>query len=158
MTMHAHLQLTFEPTWPNVREIREQVASALEACPEQVRSAAVMTASELVENAVKYSEKVAGARAVSFELDATPELLSVRVSNGSTNAPGIAELRRRIDELTRAEDKQALYLARLEELLTQAGDSSELGIYRIGFEGGFDLQLEYANDVVSIVATRKSNA
>jgi hypothetical protein len=144
--------------WPNVREIRQQVSTALEHCPEQLRNAAIMTSSELVENAVKYGERVPAARTVTFSLEATSELLSIRVVNGSTNAPGVAELQRRVQELRRAPDKQALYLARLEELLTQADESGKLGIYRIGFEGGFDLQLEYADHVVSVTATRKANA
>jgi hypothetical protein len=158
MTMPANLQLTFEPMWPNVREIRQQVGNALEDCPEQLRSAAIMTSSELVENAVKYGESVPAAKTVSFQLEATPEMLRIRVVNGSTNASGVAELQRRVQELGRAQDKQALYLARLEELLIQADESGKLGIYRIGFEGGFDLQLDYTNHVVSVTATRKSNA
>ena len=52
--MQAHLQLSLAPMWPNVREIRERVGSALQECPPQLRSAAVMTSSELVENAIKY--------------------------------------------------------------------------------------------------------
>ena len=158
MTMQAHLQLSFEPMWPNVREIRQQVGTALEACPEQLRNAAIMTSSELVENAVKYGESVPAAKTVTFQLEAAADLLSIRVVNGSTNARGVAELQRRVQELRRAPDKQALYLARLEELLTQADESGKLGIYRIGFEGGFDLHLDYTNDVVSVTATRKSNA
>ena len=156
--MQAHLQLSFAPMWPNVREIRQQVGSALEECPEQLRNAAIMTSSELVENAVKYGEAVPAAKTVTFQLEATAELLRIRVVNGSTNAPGVAELQRRVQELRRAEDKQALYLARLEELLTQADESGKLGIYRIGFEGGFDLQLDYTNNVVTVTATRKTNA
>jgi hypothetical protein len=158
MTVQAHLQLTFEPMWPNVREIRQQVGTVLEDCPEQLRSAAIMTSSELVENAVKYGESVPAAKTVSFQLEATPEMLRIRVVNGSTNAPGVAELQRRVQELRRADDKQALYMARLEELLDHADESGKLGIYRIGFEGGFDLQLDYTDHVVSVTATRKSNA
>lgn len=157
MTMQAHLQLSFEPMWPNVREIRHQVGTALEAYSEQLRNAAIMTSSELVENAVKYGESVSAAKTVSFQLEATADLLSIRVVNGSTNALGVAELQRRVQELGRARDKQALYLARLEELLNQADESGKLGIYRIGFEGGFDLKLDYTNDVVSVTATRKAN-
>jgi len=156
--MQAHLQLTFEPAWPNVREIRQQVGTALEDCPEQLRNAAIMTSSELVENAVKYGESVPEAKTVTFQLEATPKLLRIRVVNGSTNAPGVAELQRRVQELRRAQDKRALYLSRLEELLNQADEGGKLGIYRIGFEGGFDLQLDYTNHVVSVTATRTSNA
>jgi anti-sigma regulatory factor (Ser/Thr protein kinase) len=156
--MQAHLQLSFEPMWPNVREIRQRVGAALEGCAAQLRSAAVMTASELVENAIKYGESVPAARTVTLLLEATSESICIRVVNGSTNAVGVAELERRVQELRRTEDKQALYLARLEQLLANADESGKLGIYRIGFEGGFDLALDYLNDVVSVTATRKANA
>jgi hypothetical protein len=156
--MEAHLQLTFAPMWPNVREIRQRVGAALKDCPAQLRSAAVMTASELVENAIKYGESVPAASTVTFVMDASPAVLSMRVVNGSTNSAGVAELQRRVQELRASEDKQALYLARLEQLLADADESGKLGIYRIGFEGGFDLQLEYTNDVVTVTATRKANA
>jgi hypothetical protein len=156
--MQAHLQLCFPLMWPNVREVRARVGSALEHCPPQLRSAAIMTSSELVENAVKYGESVPAAKAVTFELQATSERLYIRVVNGSTNARGVAELMRRVGELHAADDKQALYLSRLEELLAQAEDSGKLGIYRIGFEGGFDLQLDYTDHVVTVTATRKANA
>jgi anti-sigma regulatory factor (Ser/Thr protein kinase) len=156
--MQAHLQLSFEPMWPNVREIRERVGAALEHCSPQLRSAAIMTSSELVENAVKYGERVAGAKEVTFVLEANAERLSIRVVNGSTNAAGVAQLQRRVAELTGTEDKQALYLARLEEILTSPDESDRLGLYRIGVEGGFDLQLDYKDEVVTMTATRKSNA
>ena len=71
---------------------------------------------------------------------------------------GVAELQRRVQEVHGAEDKQALYFARLEELLANADESGKLGIYRVGFEGGFDLQLDYTNNVVTVTATRKANA
>jgi anti-sigma regulatory factor (Ser/Thr protein kinase) len=158
MTIQAHLQLTFEPMWPNVREIRERVGSALHGCPAQLRSAAIMTSSELVENAIKYGERVPAAQTVTFVLEVTPERLCIRVVNGSTNSVGVAELQRRVQELRCADDKQALYLARLEELLADADESGRLGIYRVGFEGGFDLQLDYTNNVVTVTATRNANA
>jgi anti-sigma regulatory factor (Ser/Thr protein kinase) len=157
MTMQAHLQLTFEPMWPNVRDVRERVGSALQECPAQLRSAAVMTSSELVENAIKYGESVPAAQTVTFVLEATPQRLCIRVVNGSTNTLGVAELQRRVQELRGAADKQALYLARLEELLQDADESGRLGIYRVGFEGGFDLQLDYTNNVVTVTATRNAN-
>ena len=158
MTMEARLQLSFQPMWPNVRKIRQEVGMALERCSPVLRSAAVMTSSELVENAIKYGECVPAAETVTFSLEATPELLRIRVVNGSTNATGVAELERRVREVCGAGDKQALYMARLEQLLTHSEESGKLGIYRIGFEGGFDLQLDYTNHVVTVTATRKSHA
>jgi hypothetical protein len=143
--------------WPNVRKIRQEVGHALEACQPDLRTAAMMTASELVENAIKYGENVPAAQSVTFSLEAKPGLLWIRVANGSTNALGVAELERRVQELGRAEDKQALYVSRLEHLLAHSEESGKLGIYRIGFEGGFDLAFDYRNEVVTITATRKSD-
>ena len=157
MMSDTHLQLSFARQWPNVREIRDRVGAALGHCPAPLRSAAVMTSSELVENAVKYGESVPAAQAVTFSLEATSARLSIRVVNGSTNAAGVAELRRRVQEIHGADDRKALYLARLEEILVNPEESDRLGIYRIGFEGGFDLQLDYQNEVVTITATRDSN-
>jgi hypothetical protein len=155
--MDAKLQLAFAPMWPNVRKTRQEVATALEAYGPGVRNAAVMTASELVENAIKYGESVPGAETVKFVLEATPALCRIQVSNGSTNATGVAELSRRVQELARAKDKQALYMARLEELLAHAEESGKLGVYRIGFEGGFELECDYTNHVVTVTATRKDH-
>ncbi|HXT99723.1 MAG TPA: hypothetical protein VN903_01935, partial [Polyangia bacterium] len=114
--MEAHLEINLEPMWPNVREIRERVSNALAACPSQLRSAAIMTSSELVENAIKYGESVPAAKSVAFLLEATADQVFIRVVNGSTNSAGVAELERRVQELGAAPDKQALYLARLEQL------------------------------------------
>jgi hypothetical protein len=155
--MQADLELTFQPMWPNVRRVRQEVGAALEVGPADLRSAAVMTASELVENAIKYGETVPAAKTVTFSLHAGAGLLQIRVANGSTNAAGVAELGRRVRELREAADKQALYLSRLEHLLAHQEESGKLGIYRIGFEGGFDLELAYAEDVVTVTATRKTD-
>ncbi|HLK91826.1 MAG TPA: hypothetical protein VKZ18_18185 [Polyangia bacterium] len=155
--MEAHLELTFQPMWPNVRKIRQQVGAALEACKPELRSAAMMTASELVENAIKYGENVAAAPTVSFSLEASGGQLVIRVVNGSTNVAGVGELARRVNELASATNKQTLYQARLEQLLAHQDDSGKLGIYRIGFEGGFELSLDYRNDVVTVTATRDTD-
>jgi len=117
-----------------------------------------MASSELVENAIKYGESVPGAKAAMFVLDATAESLSIRVINGSTNRQGVAELERRVRELRQTPDKEALYLARVGELLADEEENGNLGIYRIGFEGGFELELDYTNQVVTVTATRNANA
>ena len=117
-----------------------------------------MASSELVENAIKYGESVPAAKAATFVLEATPESVSIRVVNGSTNTMGVAELERRVRELRHTADKEALYLARLEELLAAEEENGNLGIYRIGFEGGFELDLDYTNQVVTVTATRNANA
>jgi hypothetical protein len=113
-----------------------------------------MVSSELVENAVKYGEEVRAAPSISLSLALTHEKLIITVRNGCDDPAGAKELERRIREISEAPDKSALYMARLEQLLADPLDSGRLGLYRIAFEGQFDLQFDYADKVVSIIATR----
>ena len=42
----------------------------------------------------------------------------------------------------------------MRELVTQPNQSSKLGIYRVVFEGEFDLDVEFVDDVVTVRARR----
>jgi hypothetical protein len=142
-------------TWSHVRIIRERVGEELLGAGPALRSAAMMTASELTENAVKYGEDVPAAAHVAFDMWLDESRVTIRVSNGTRDKLGVRELQRRVNEVRNAPDKAALYTARLEELLVKPSESGKLGIYRIAFEGGFGLQCEYADDVVTVTATRE---
>ena len=115
----------------------------------------MMTASELTENAVKYGEDVPAAPHVAFAMWLEESKVTIRVSNGTRDLLGVRQLQLRVDEVGHAPDKAALYIARLEELLINPTESGKLGIYRIAFEGGFELQCEYADEVVTVTATKE---
>ena len=114
----------------------------------------MMTASELVENAVKYGEDVPAARCISFALTVDDETIRIEVSNGSTDKDGVRNLQSRVNEIARTPDKAALYVARLEKLLIEPAENGNLGLYRIAFEGQFDLACRYVDEVVTVTATR----
>ena len=160
LTMQAHLQLSFEPMWPNVREIRERVGSALQDCPHQLRSAAIMTSSELVENAIKYGESVPAAQ--DGDVRARGDAGSarrIRVVNGSTNALGVAELQRRVQELHRAGDKRgALPRAARGAPRRRRARAASWGSTASDSKGDSTFELDYTNHVVTVTATRKANA
>ena len=150
----AIMELSLPHTWDHIRRIRKDVGEMLKDSAPSLRSAAMMVTSELVENAIKYGEDVPAATQISLSVKCDPEQLRISVSNGSTDRAGIVELERRIDEIMRATDRSTLYLARLEELLAEPTESGKLGLYRIAFEGEFDLLFSYADNVVTITATR----
>jgi len=152
--MRVELNVVVPHAWHNVRNIRERVSQALGESDPGLRSAAVMTASELTENAIKYGEDVIAAPSVAFSLTADDDGVRIQVSNGCLSTDGMRQLQERIDAVTNAPDKAALYMARLEELLANPEESGKLGIYRIAFEGKFDLACSYENQVVTVVATR----
>jgi len=150
----ARLNVTLEPVWPTIRKIRQQVGEALSAFPANVKSAATMAASELTENAIKYGESVASSMTISFKFERYDEQIRIEVSNGCTNLTAVQELLACIKQITEADDKEALYFARVQRLLENPQESGKLGLYRIALEGQFTLYTRYENEVVTVAATR----
>lgn len=149
------LDMPVRTMWSEVAAVRERVDALLATVSESVRMAAVMTASELVENAIKYGEPVPEAPTASVVLDRTDDLLRITVRNGVANRETVADLMLHIDRVTAAPDKTVLYFERLRELMTAGGGSSKLGIYRIACEGGFDLRCDLEDRVVTVTASRR---
>jgi hypothetical protein len=154
-TTDQSINFIVPPAWQHIRAIRQHVAKTLRDCTPDLRDAAVMTAAELLENSIKYGEEVQAAPHILFSMTSDGKHLKIEVANGARNTIGVRELQGRIDELSRPADKAALYLARVEELLAQPSDSSKLGLYRIAFEGQFELACRYEDEVVTVTATRR---
>ncbi|MFC1641806.1 hypothetical protein ACFL5O_03830 [Myxococcota bacterium] len=152
--MQPLVNTSIQPVWTSIRAIRDTVGQALAQYPSEFAGAAVMVASELLENSVKYGEAVTAARVILFALGASDGQLRIETVNGSTDVTAVHGLVSRVRLIRKTEDKGSLYLARLQELLTNPSVSAQLGIYRIAFEGQFELDCTYENDVVTVVATR----
>jgi hypothetical protein len=142
--------------WSEVQEVRERVQTLLAHLPEDLRAATVMTASELIENAIKYGESVPAAPQATVVLNHEGDHIEVVVKNGVAAEETVRELLQHVERLSAATDRMALYIERLRELMTSGGlGGSKLGLYRIGWEGGFDLRCDYAERVVTMTATRR---
>lgn len=134
--------------------MRSEVTRALSDYPSAVRYAAMMSSSELLENAVKYGEPVGTTDGIVFELKADPALVEITVANGTTHDERVQELRRHVHDITAAQDRSAMYFGRLRELVSRPSESSKLGVYRVVFEGEFDLDVHFADNVVTVHARR----
>ncbi len=150
----ALLAMPLRTMWSEVQEVRDRVDKLLADLPDDVRAATVMTASELVENAIKYGESVPAAPSATVSLDYDGKRIEVVVKNGVAAAETVETLKSHVARLATATDRQALYIERLKELMISPGASTQLGIYRIGCEGKFDVDLDYTDGVVMVRATR----
>ncbi|MCA9627614.1 MAG: hypothetical protein KC766_08115 [Myxococcales bacterium] len=140
--------------WEDVREVRSRIADTASGLPRDVAAATVMCASELVENALKYGASVPGQSEIAVRLHVTDDHVTVEVTNGVAAMDRLNDLTARVTQIQQASDRHALYLARLQELLDDPTTSGKLGLYRIGYEGQFDLSCSYADNIVSVRATR----
>jgi len=152
----ALLNMPLKTMWSEVQEVRDRVQSLLVDLPEDVRAATVMTASELIENAIKYGESVPAAPQASVVLRHEGGRIEIVVKNGVAAEETVRELMTHVDRLANAPDRMALYIDRLRELMTSGGlGGSKLGLYRIGCEGQFDLRCDYSERVITMTASRQ---
>ncbi|WP_437535206.1 hypothetical protein WME79_13260 [Sorangium sp. So ce726] len=152
--MQPLLTTSIRPVWSNIRAARASVREVLAQHPGALVDAAAMTACELLENAIKYGEEVPAAGAILFTLSLIEERIDIVVVNGCTDQSSVDRLLDRIQSLRDAPNKADLYIGQLQELLAGPSESTNLGIYRIAVEGGFTLDATYADDVVTVTATR----
>jgi hypothetical protein len=146
--------LNIPAAWQHIREVRARIASAMAGYPADLREAVVMTAAELTENAIKYGEDVQELPHAWVRLTILPKEIVVIVANGVSDDESVDALRRNIETIQAAQDKQALYLKRLQELTDAPTAHGRLGLIRIAFEGQFELAYTYTKPIIVVTARR----
>ncbi len=151
------LSLQLSPVWNHIRGVRDDVGTLLADYSAELRSAAAMVASELLENAFKYGEHVPRAPLVSFSMSVRNSVLHIETVSGSTDPGNLAQLELVLRRIAAADDKIALYLDRLRETLSETTDRSPgLGLYRIAAEGEFSLSCHQEDGVLTVLARRNA--
>jgi hypothetical protein len=155
MGANLAIQHDIAPFWAVIHDIREEVKHALAPYAEELREAGTMAASELLENAVKYSGGDRGA-AIGFKLTADGRRLRIETRNAVHSKDEMNALKAHIDGID-AGDPEKLYVGRLTYLMAHPGArNTGLGLYRIAYEGQFGLRcLMGADNRVAVCATRR---
>ncbi len=153
--MNQNIQINIPIAWEYVRLVRQQVTAALAEHPEELRSAAVMVASELVENAIKYGASIPAMQWAQFRFATTAEYIQIQVSNGLTDLRLLEAVQKIVKQTQTAGASEQLYVARLQELMHNPTQSTRLGLYRIGHEGKFDLDYSYGEQILELTARRR---
>ena len=152
--MDRELELDIPIVWERVMHVRRQVADTLADQPEEIRSASVIAASELVENAIKYGVSVPSLSCGRFSFSMTEEGVEVRVANGLRDEESLQRLQTIIDETASDEGARQGYESRLLELMDSPLQSNRLGLYRIRHEAKFRLSYTHEEGVLTMIARR----
>ncbi len=151
-----HLSQTLEPTWGLVRDTRRKVEMLLADFPEELRFAATMTTSELLENAVKYGCAVESAPRVCFDLCIDDKEIRIATANGASDRDGVDRVFACLAQLASAQDPRTLYFEASSKTSGRpASESSGLGLYRVVAEGKFSVTGSYEDKVLRLEARRK---
>jgi len=151
------ISLSITPTWSILKEVQEKTERFMKNknTKSEYIDATIMCTSELVENAIKYGSSFRGQNLITFELSASDERISIKVTNGIKDEKDMHNVKTHIDKLKKTNDPGSLYTERLRELMDNPKPGiSQLGLYRIAYEGEFKLDYQYLNGVLTIKAER----
>jgi hypothetical protein len=123
-----------------------------------LREQTLMVVVELLDNAVKYGMSVPGIEGIDLGISVTDKSVEIRVSNTVDIEEHLDLVRKTIEEIGKTGDAEALYTRRLKELMNgRKQGESRLGLYRIAYEGEFELSYEYKDKVLTIAAMKELN-
>lgn len=145
-----------DPLWDTVKKIRGEVEGILQDRGQEITDASKMTASELIENAVKYGCSIEDGTGIQFELVLDENCIRIIVRNKVLSQDDFENVKSHIDNVNASNNPQELYLQRLMMLMENTRLSkSQLGLYRIAYEGEFKLEYDYDDSILTVMATRK---
>lgn len=153
------ISLSITPTWSILNNVQQKTEKFVKSkgLNKDMIDATIMCASELVENAIKYgSEKPDGSN-ITFDLSFQSGEIRVKVSNGVKSEGDKDNVFEHIEKVKSSESPAKLYTDRLMELMENPKPGiSQLGLYRIAYEGEFHLDCSFDNNILTIIATRKA--
>ena len=144
-----YIELKFSPHWNYISAARGFLQNflAISTSDQAKADRIAMSASELLENAVKYSVDCETHMYVG--VDHSSDTVTVRVTNKST-PEAIESLKENFEKINKGEPLEA-YVSQMKEAATRSDGKSQLGLVRIRYEAGANLSLDInENHEVSI--------
>lgn len=146
--------LKIEPEWNVIKRIKESIAAddSLKSQSKDFLEQTTLTAIELLENALKYSDMESG-QPVEFVFEVNGGVCRFRVKSYSRNPVTRQALADVISRIKKG-DPFDLYVQRLQKLKENPDGYSRMGLYRIAYEGEFKLDADIQEDSVLLTAER----
>ena len=147
-----YIELKFSPQWNYISAARGFLQNflAISIANQTKADHIAMCASELLENAVKYS--VNSETGMSVNVDHEADEVSITVTNDST-PEHIESLKSVYEKVTRGEPLEA-YVSQMKDAATRSDGKSQLGLVRIRYEAGASLSLNIENDTHVSITVR----
>lgn len=138
------MELRFPPQWARIDRVAHAIGECVAAVFEglDVHDSLCISASELLENAIKYGTEDSPVRIVMYD---SPGELVLEVTNALGPGANAAELGERIAWISSFENAAEAYQAALLETANRPEEEQReggLGLVRIAYEGASSLSLE----------------
>ncbi|MBN2433927.1 MAG: hypothetical protein JXK07_01525 [Spirochaetes bacterium] len=160
MSAVVSMSASMPPTWSLVKEIRKNSSEYLQKGSHASVDfdAVIMVVSELVENAVKYGVRASDGTCVDFSLSVHGSCVQITVKNGIEKLEDYESVIFALDAIHGPRSREELYRSRLLQIYDSPIDEKgRLGLYRIAYEGGFDIACQLESDLIKLTAWRDFN-
>lgn len=150
------LEFKIEPLWKIIKEVKTQITEIMEQqkLPTSQIEFSCIVASELMENAIKYGAEIPEASKVGFTFALEDGRINILVRNGIKSSEFLKDFQEIMSRIGK-HSASDLYLKRLEEIIQNpAVQKSQLGLYRIASETGFQLSYTLNDRILEVRATR----
>ncbi|HOV15761.1 MAG TPA: DUF6272 family protein, partial [Spirochaetota bacterium] len=146
----GYLDITFGPKWDYIPVTRTYIETFLSInIEDKLKITKIsMSASELLENAVKYSNKD-GIRLI-IKKSENKHSIELIVYNFAKKDDAI-KLMDYVNQINSVEDKFIFYVEKMKEPANKKEGKSGLGLARIAYEGGATIKIAYTEDKQSNV-------
>lgn len=150
------LKICVLPVWDCIGGVREKTEDLLKGYDKDLVSDTLMVVTELMENAVKYGMANTAGNMIDFELADKGKRIVIKVSNRVKLKEDTRQLTEIVDQISSSQDPAGLYISRMKELVNNSNPGkTQLGLYRIAYEGEFLLGYEWHGDIITISAVRE---
>jgi hypothetical protein len=118
-----------------------------------------MSSSELIENAIKYGNGKLNNKKIFFNISKEKNKIIIKVKNDANTVKNLKKVDLILSSIKNNDNTELLYITKLKEIMKHPDlFESQLGFYRIAYEGKFNLDYSYDNHILSITAVRNINS
>ncbi|MBQ3921804.1 MAG: hypothetical protein II707_00795 [Spirochaetales bacterium] len=111
---------------------------------------------ELMENAIKYSQETPDYNDINVKITLDNRILDITLSNYVKTEDDLRSLSTIINRINEYGKSENLYLDRINEIISQDGiGKSQLGLYRIAYEAEFAISWEKTNNNQITITIKK---
>lgn len=153
--MKVEFNYNITPAWELIKKVESNTRDLFSIENEDLKTATLMVITELLENAIKYGRSNPEINGIAFNFFADAHKIQIKVANAVISDAHARQLISHINNLNEVGDPMALYTQRLIDMLkNKEHGKSRLGIYRIAYEGEFNLSYEFKNKILTVIAEK----
>ncbi len=144
------------PLWESIKIIEKKISNCFITKNSEIYDSTIMVATELLENAIKYSACSLKTNSINFNFIKKENSIIIALKNPVDKMKHIKIIDKNLKKIEKYDDPQKAYVKRLKELVkNKKKDVSRLGLFRIAYEGKFKLSYKYKKNILTMTAQRK---